>query len=105
MCVCVLLYIRFLALNKETYVARRSHLLFLFLKIDFPLIRNKKGVYLRTLGPPVVFYRIFIPCAILSTKSSKQRLTFLLDRQVFASLSFDLVFMFCLKNLYDFAFA
>ena len=29
----------------------------------------------------------------------------LLDRQFFASLSFDLVFMFCLKNLYDFAFA
>ena len=57
------------------------------------------------LEPPVVFYRSFIPCAILSTESSKQRLTFLLDRQFFASLSFDLVFMFCLKNLYDFAFA
>ena len=51
-----------------------------------------------TLEPPVVFYRIFVPCAILSTESSKQRLTFLLDRQFFASLSFDLVFMFCLKN-------
>ena len=34
-----------------------------------------------TLEPPVVFYRIFILCAILSTVSSKQRLTFLLDRQ------------------------
>ena len=39
-----------------------------------------------TLEPPVVFYRIFIPCAILSTESSKQRLTFLLDKQFFASL-------------------
>ena len=47
-----------------------------------------------TLEPPVAFYRIFIPCAILFTESSKQRLTFLLDRQFFASLSFDLVFMF-----------
>ena len=41
-----------------------------------------------TLEPPVVFYRIFIPCAILSTESSKQRLTFLLDRQFFASTLF-----------------
>ena len=45
-----------------------------------------------TLEPPVVFYRIFIPCAILSTESGKQRLTFLLDRQFFASLRFDLAF-------------
>ena len=52
-----------------------------------------------TLEPPVAFYRIFIPCAILSTESSKQRLTFLLDRQFFAELSFDLVFMFCLKKI------
>ena len=70
----------------------------------------KNGVYLRTeelgfsLESPVVFYRIFIPCAILSAESSKQRLTFLLDRQFFASMRFDLVFMFCLKNLYDFEF-
>ena len=35
---------------------------------------------------------------ILSTESSKQRLTFSLDKQFFASLSFDLVFMFCPKN-------
>ena len=34
-----------------------------------------------SLEPPVVLYRIFMPCAILSTESSKQRLTFLLDRQ------------------------
>ena len=51
-----------------------------------------------TLEPPVFFYRIFIPCAILSTKSSKQRLTFLFDRLFFASLNFDLIFMFCPKN-------
>ena len=31
---------------------------------------------------PVVFYRIFIPCAILSTESSKQRLTFLYFQNV-----------------------
>ena len=47
----------------------------------------------KELEPPVVFYRIFTPCAILSTESSKERLTFLLDRQFFASLSFDLVFI------------
>ena len=40
---------------------------------------------------------------MLSTETSKQRLTFLLDRQFFASLHFDLVFMFCPKNQYDFA--
>ena len=51
-----------------------------------------------TLEPPVGFYRIFIPCAILSTEAGKQRLTFLLDRQLFASLPFDLIFMFCPKN-------
>ena len=51
-----------------------------------------------TLEPPVVFYRIFIPCAILSTEVGKQRLTFLLHRQLFASLRFDLVFMICPKN-------
>ena len=33
-----------------------------------------------TLESPVVFYRIFIPCAILFMESSKQRLAFLLDR-------------------------
>ena len=58
-----------------------------------------------TLEPPVVFYRIFIPCAILSTEAGKQRLTLLLDRQFSTSLRFDLVFMICLKNQYDFAFA
>ena len=42
--------------------------------------------------PPVVFYRIFIPCALLSTESGKQRLTFLLGRQFFALLRFDLAF-------------
>ena len=42
---------------------------------------------------------------ILSIESSKQKLTFLLDRQFFASLRSDLVFMFCPKNQYDFAFA
>ena len=52
-----------------------------------------------TLEPPVVFYRIFIPCAILSTKASKQRLTFLLDRQFFASLRFHLIFMICPKKI------
>ena len=52
-----------------------------------------------TLEPPVVFYGIFIPCAILSTESSKQRLTFLLDRQSFASLRFDLIFMICPKKI------
>ena len=57
------------------------------------------------LEPPVAFYRIFIPGTILSTDSSKQRLTFLLDRKFFASLRFDLVFRFCPKNHYDFAFA
>ena len=36
-----------------------------------------------TLEPLVVFYGIFIPCAILSTQAGKQRLTFLLDRQFF----------------------
>ena len=51
-----------------------------------------------TLEPPVVFYRIFIPCAIISTEAGKQRLTFLLDKQFFASLRFDLVFMICPKN-------
>ena len=51
-----------------------------------------------TLEPLVVFYGIFIPCAILSTQAGKQRLTFLLDRQFFASLRFDLVFMICPKN-------
>ena len=65
-------------------------------------IRKELGF---TLEAPVVLYGICIPCAILSTESSKQRLTFLLDRQFFASLSFDLVFMFCPKNQYDFAFA
>ena len=42
--------------------------------------------------PPVVFYRIFIPCALLSTESGKQRLTFLLDRQFYPSLRFELTF-------------
>ena len=42
---------------------------------------------------------------ILSTESSKQRLTFLLDKQFFAELSIDLVFMFCPTNEYDFTFA
>ena len=51
-----------------------------------------------TLEPPVVFYGIFIACAILSTEAGKQRLTFLLDRQFFLSLRFDLVFMICPKN-------
>ena len=51
-----------------------------------------------TLEPPVVFYRIIIPCTILSTESSKQRLTFLLDRQFFALLRFDLIFMICPKK-------
>ena len=44
-----------------------------------------------TLEPPV-FYRIFIPCAILSTEAGKQRWTFLLDRQFFALLRFDFIF-------------
>ena len=57
-----------------------------------------------TLEPPVVFYRIFIPCAILFTEAGK-RLTFLLDKQFFAELSIDLVFMFCPTNVYDFTFA
>ena len=52
-----------------------------------------------TLEPPVVFYRIFIPCAILSTVAGKQRLTFLLDGQFFASLRFDLIFMICPKKI------
>ena len=47
---------------------------------------------------------IFIPCATLSTESSKQRLTFLLDRQFFASLAFDLIFMICPKKLVRFRF-
>ena len=51
-----------------------------------------------TLEPLVVFYSTFIPCEILSTESSRQRLTFLLDRHFFASLRCDLVFMFCPKN-------
>ena len=58
-------------------------------------IRKELGF---TLEAPVVLYGICIPCAILSTESSKQRLTFLLGRQFFASLNFDLVFMFCPKN-------
>ena len=45
-----------------------------------------------TLEPPVGFYRIFIPCTILSTEAGKQRWTFLLDRQFFASLRFDFIF-------------
>ena len=49
-------------------------------------------------------FRIFIPCAILSTESSKQRLTFLLDRQFFASLSFDLAFKFCISHSFDLSF-
>ena len=48
-----------------------------------------------TLEPPVGFYRIFIRCAILSTEAGKQRWTFLLDRQFFASLRFDFIFTFC----------
>ena len=52
-----------------------------------------------TLEPPVVFYRIFIPCVILSTEAGKQRLTFLLDRQFFASLRLDLIFMICPKKI------
>ena len=51
-----------------------------------------------TLEPPVGFYRIFIPCAILSTEAGKQRLTFFLDRQFFASLRFDFIFTFSPKN-------
>ena len=55
-----------------------------------------------TLEPPVVFNRIFIPCAILSAESSEQRLTFLFDMQFLALLRFGLVFMFCLKKLVRF---
>ena len=51
-----------------------------------------------TLEPPVGFYRIFIPCAILSTEVGRQRLTFFLDRQFFASLRFDFIFTFSPKN-------
>ena len=88
------LYIRFLALNKKTCVARRSHLLFQFF---FSLVTRMELGF--TLEPPVVFYKIFIPCAILSTESSKQRLTFLLDWQFFVSLRLDLIFMFCPKKI------
>ena len=38
-------------------------------------------------------------CIILSTESSKQRLTFLLDRQFFATLRLDLIFMICPKKI------
>ena len=88
------LYIRFLALNKKTCVARRSHLLFQFF---FSLVTRMELGF--TLEPPVVFYRIFIPCAILSTESSKQKLTFLLDWQLFVSLRLDLIFMICPKKI------
>ena len=99
--VCVFcLYILFLALNKTTCVARRSHLLFQFFfslvtRIEFISEPKELGF---TLEPLVVFYSSFIPCEILSTESSRQILTFLLDRHFFASLRCDLVFMFCPKH-------
>ena len=46
-----------------------------------------------TLEPPVVFYGIFISCAILSTESSKKRLT------VFRFAAFDLIFMIFPKKI------
>ena len=55
-----------------------------------------------SLEPPVVFHRIFVPCAILSAESSEQILTFLFDMQFLALLRFGLVFMFCLKKLVRF---
>jgi len=84
-CVCVFcLYIRFLALNKKTCVARRSHLFFylFFFSLTFHLFATSNEFIQEprelgfTLDPPVVFYSIFILCTILSTESIKQRLTF-----------------------------
>ena len=107
-CVCVLyIYPIFSAKQEDVLLGDRTSYSYFFL-IDVPLIRNKNGVYLRTkrvkvyFRTPVVFYRIFIPCAILFTESSKQRLTFFLDRQFFASLRFGLVFMICPKKLVRF---
>ena len=80
---CVLFIHPILALHKTTCVARRSHLLFqsffsLVTRMEFISEPKELGF---TLEPPVVFYRTFTPCARLdSTESSKQRLTFLLDR-------------------------
>ena len=91
-----------LVITARPIAAGRSMFHSLVTRLEFTQEPKELGF---TLEPPVVFYRIFIPFAIFSTESSRQRLTFLLDRQFFASLSFELVFMFCLKILYDFAFA
>ena len=48
-----------------------------------------------TLEPPVVFYRIFVPCAILSTESSKQRLPLELRGWTLGSLPFKVVIALC----------
>ena len=55
--------------------------------------------------PKVLLNRLQLVRNRARAESSKQRLTFLLDRQLFISLRCDLVFMFYPKNHYDFAFA
>ena len=55
--------------------------------------------------PKVLLNRLQLVQNRARAESRKQRLTFLLDRQLFVSLRSDLVFMFCPKNQYDFAFA
>ena len=48
--------------------------------------------------PKVLLNRLQLVQNKARAESSKQRLTFLLDRQLFVSLRSALVFMFCLKN-------
>ena len=55
--------------------------------------------------PKVLLNRLQLVQNRARAESSKQRLTFLLDRQLFILLRSDLVFMFYPKNQYDFAFA